>query len=57
MEYVSTGSQTPTQTRVSVMVLEDNEFREEGAYGPDDVLTSPALPGLALEVRDIFADS
>ncbi len=47
----------PDTNTVSVMIRQGEEFREVGAYGPDDVLMSPALPGLALEVRDIFADS
>ena len=46
----------PFAKTVSVMVLQGEQFREVGAYGPEDVLTSPALPGLALESRDIFAD-
>ena len=47
----------PGTTTVSVMVSEGEEFREAGTYGLGDVLTSPAMPGLALDVRDIFADS
>ena len=47
----------PDTSTVSVMVSEGEEFQEVGVYGPGDILTSPALPGLALEVREIFADS
>ena len=47
----------PDTKTVSVMVSEVEEFRESDVYGLEDVLTSPALPGLALDVRDIFADS
>ena len=46
----------PFAKTVSIMVLQGEQFREVGAYGSNDVLTSPALPGLALEGRDIFAD-
>ena len=40
---------------ISVMVRQGEEFWEVGVYGPEDVLTSPGLPGLALEGLDIFA--
>ncbi len=46
----------PVAYTLSVMVLQGEQFRQVGVYGPEDVLTSPALPGLALEGRDIFAD-
>lgn len=47
----------PDTKTVSVMVLEGDEFREVGAYGLGDVLISPAMPGLDLDVQDIFEDS
>ena len=47
----------PDTKTVSVMVSEGDEFREVGVYGPDDSLVSPALPGLDLQIRDVFADS
>ncbi len=47
----------PDTKTVSVMVSEGDEFREVGVYSPDDSLVSPALPGLALQIRDVFADS
>ena len=46
----------PVAYTLSVMVLQGEQFRQVGVYGPENVLTSPALPGLALEGRDIFAD-
>ncbi len=47
----------PVAYTISVMVLQGERYREVGAYGPEDILTSPALPELALEGRDIFADA
>ena len=46
----------PVAYTISVMVLQGEQFRQVGVYGLEDVLTSPVLPGLALEGRDIFAD-
>ena len=45
----------PSKRSISVMVRQGEEFWEVGVYGPEDVLTSPGLPGLALEGLDIFA--
>ena len=46
----------PDAQTISVMVRQGEAFREVGMYGPEDVLTSPVLPGLVLQGRDIFAD-
>ena len=39
---------------VSVMTLEGKDFREVGQYFATDTLSSPTLPGLALDLASIF---
>ncbi len=47
----------PYACTVSVMVLQENAFQELSIYGAEDILTSPALPGFSLDLRDIFQSS
>ena len=42
---------------VTVLLLREGEFEVMGEYGADETLTSPALPGFALNVDDMFGDA
>ena len=44
----------PDVRTVSVMSLQDKDFREVGNYGVGEVLSSPTLEGLALDLTRIF---
>ena len=44
----------PYACTVSVMALQGSALQEIGAYGAEDSMTSPTLPGLSLDLRDIF---
>ena len=44
----------PDGRQVWVMALGDQDFDEVGSYGPGDVLTSPTLEGLGIDLADIF---
>ena len=44
----------PDTRTVSVMTLEGKDFREVGQYFATDTLSSPTLPGLALDLSSIF---
>ena len=44
----------PEERTVSVMVLEEDSYRESGVYAFEEALTSPALPGLLLPLADVF---
>lgn len=44
----------PYACTVSVMALQGSAFQEIGAYGAEDSVTSPTLPGLSLDLQDIF---
>ena len=44
----------PYACTVSLMALQGNVYREVHTYGERDVLASPTLPGLSLDLRDIF---
>ena len=44
----------PDDRTVSVMSLQDKDFREVGNYGVGEVLSSPTLEGLALDLTRIF---
>ena len=44
----------PYACTVSVMALKGGAFQEVGAYGTENVLTSPTLPDLSLDLREIF---
>ncbi len=39
---------------VAVLLLRNGEFETAGTYGEGETLTSPTLPGFALEVADLF---
>ena len=44
----------PDACIISVMSLQDKDFREVGNYGVGEVLSSPTLEGLALDLTRIF---
>lgn len=44
----------PDERQVWVMALGDEGFDEVGSYGADEVLTSPTLEGLSIDLGDIF---
>ena len=44
----------PDTRTISVMSLQDKDFREVGNYGVGEVLSSPTLEGLALDLTRIF---
>ena len=44
----------PDARKVWVMALGDQGFDEVGSYGAGDVLTSPTLEGLSIDLDDIF---
>ncbi len=44
----------PDARRVWVMLVGDNGLEEAGSYGTGDVLTSPTLEGLSIDLDDIF---
>ena len=45
----------PVACSVRVMILAGDDYRMVGEFGEEDVLTSNALRGLALEVGSVFA--
>ena len=47
----------PDTRTLSVLVLDSKEFREVGRYSASDILLSPTLPGLALDLAHIFPSS
>ena len=47
----------PYVCTVSVMALQGSAFQEVRTYGVEDILVSPTLPGLSLDLRDIFQSS
>ncbi len=44
----------PDERRIWVMLLGDGSLDEVGSYGMGDVLTSPTLEGLTIDLDDIF---
>ncbi len=44
----------PDERQVWVMALGNEGFDEVGSYGAGDVLTSPTLAGLSIDLNDIF---
>ena len=44
----------PDVRTISVMSLQDRDFREVGNYGAGEVLSSPTLEGLVLDLASIF---
>ena len=44
----------PDERRVWVMLLGDDGLEEAGSYGTGDILTSPTLVGLSIDLDDIF---
>ena len=44
----------PDARTISVLSLHDNDFREVGIYGAGEVLSSPTLEGLVLDLTRIF---
>ena len=44
----------PDERRIWVMLLGDGSLDEVGSYGTGDVLTSPTLEGLIIDLDDIF---
>ena len=44
----------PDARTISVMSLQDKDFREVGNYGVGEVLSSPTLEGLVLDLASIF---
>ena len=47
----------PDSRTISVMSLHDNDFREVGTYGTGEVLSSPTLEGIVLDLTRIFPSS
>lgn len=45
----------PDSRRVTVLVLEGDEYQQHGIFAPGDTATSAVLPGLAVSVTDLFA--
>ena len=39
---------------VAALLLQEGRFRTADTYGEGETLTSPTLPGFALEVADLF---
>ena len=44
----------PDERRIWVLLLGDGRLDEVGSYGMGDVLTSPTLEGLSIDLNDIF---
>ena len=44
----------PDARTISVLSLHDNDFREVGNYGVGEVLSSPTLEDLVLDLASIF---
>ncbi len=44
----------PAAQTIAVMLLRDGRFEVVGAYGREDVLASPTLAGLALDLSKVF---
>ena len=44
----------PDARTISVMALRNKDFQEAGRYSATDTLSSPTLPGLALDLAPIF---
>ena len=44
----------PDERRVWVMLLGDDSLEEAGSYGTGEVLTSPTLAGLSIDLDDVF---
>ena len=47
----------PDARTISVLSLDGKEFRDVGRYSASDTLSSPTLPGLALDPASIFPSS
>ena len=47
----------PNAGSITVLLLGDGDYELGGIYGPGDTLTSPALPGLNLDVARIFGQA
>lgn len=47
----------PDTCTISIMALHGKDFREVGEYSVSDTLSSPSLPGLALDLASIFPSS
>lgn len=45
----------PYPHMVQVLVLENGHYSIHGSYSKDDVLESPAFPGLSIPLTDVFA--
>lgn len=45
----------PEERTIEVLVADSGRWRNPGLFGPDDALTSPALPKLELPVAEVFA--
>ena len=44
----------PLTHTVEVLRLENGRFVSQGIYGPTDTLTTPLLPGLVIDLKEIF---
>jgi len=44
----------PEIKRVEVLILTERGFEAAGIYGKTEVLTSPLLPGLSIDLRKVF---
>ena len=44
----------PDSHTISVMSLQDKDFREVGNYGAGEILSSPTLEGLVFDLTRIF---
>jgi Uma2 family endonuclease len=45
----------PELKRISVLVLDGGQYREEGQYGPGQTVNSAMLPGFQVDVTAVFA--
>jgi len=44
----------PERKRVEVFTLKEGRFEIVGVYGKTEILTSPSLPGLSIDLRKVF---
>jgi len=47
----------PELSRITVLVLDGDQYREHGVFTIEDTATSVLLAGFAVSVRDLFADA
>ena len=44
----------PNDNALEVFVLEDNKYESKGGLEKEDILTTPVLPGLELQLNEVF---